>query len=204
MHPQSLLTSAQCEGPNIPQKTLNREVKTVGGEMLWGFILLHPLDLYMRQVGVCTLKCVHTRFTRSRSYWQLLQSLKGGEWKCPNTLSSSKKAQSQDGQCPGFVSIFLFKRTCVPHGQVTAVPVVLLFLVPVVTKSWPCGGQDPGEPQQRNQMLFTAPAKLLRLRHPNYLESKTQLWKPCLSCNILPIAPMCTGLALQTTSLLRS
>lgn len=203
-HPQSLLTPAQCEGPNIPQKDLNRQVNTVGGEMHWGFILLHPVDFCMHWVGACTLKFVHTQFTHSRPYWQLLQSLKGREWEYPNASSSAKKAESQAGQPPWFGIIFLVKRSCVPHGQVAAVPIALFFPVPVMTNSWPCRGQDPGEPQQRHQKLFMAPAKSLHLRHPNYFKFKTQLWKASLSCNILPIAPVCTGLAFQTTALLRS
>ena len=181
-----------------------RQVKTVGGEMHWRFILLHPINFCMRGVGLCTLKCVHTWFTHSRSYWQLLQSLKGAEWKCPNTSSSTKKAESQAGEPPGFVTIFPFKQSCVAGGQVAAVPIALFFLAPLMTSSWPCRGRDPGELQQRHQMLFKGPAKLLHLRHPNYFKSKTQLWKACLSCNILPIAPVCTDLAFQTTALLRS
>lgn len=133
-----------------------------------------------------------------------LQSLKGGEWKCPNTSSSTKKAESQAGQHLGFMSIFLFKQSRITGGHVAAVPIVLFFLAPAVANSWPCRGQDPHELQQRHQMIFKAPAKLLHLRHPNYFKFKTQLWKACLSCNILLIAPMCTGLAFQTTALLWS
>lgn len=113
----------------------DRKPSTVGGEMHWGFILLHPVDFCMGGVVVCTLKCVHTWFTHSRSYWQLLQSLKGGEWKCLSTSSSTKKAESQTGKPLGFVSIFPFKRSCVAGGQVAAVPVALFLLVSVLTSS---------------------------------------------------------------------
>lgn len=134
-------------GSKYPTENPNRQVKTVGGEMHWGFILLHPIDFRMRRVGVCTLKCVHTQFTHSRSYWQLLQSLKGGEWKCPNTSSSTEKAESQAGQPLGFVCIFPFKQSGVPHGQVAAVPICALL---------PCTSRDKLLALRRSGPWWTA------------------------------------------------
>lgn len=141
---------------------------------------------------VCFKICAYTIYS-FKVILTALQSLKGGEWKCPNTSFSTNIAESQAGQPLGFMSIFPFKQSRITGGQVAAVPIALFFLAPAVTSSWPCRGRDPGELQQRHQMLFKAPAKLLHLRHPNYFKFKTQLRKACLFCNILLIAPMCTG-----------
>lgn len=105
---------AQWESLHTPQKTLHRQVKPVGGETHWGFILLRRINPCMHRVGVCASKWVHICLAHWRSYWQLLRSLKA-EWKF---LPHHPPLESWKGKPPGFASAFLFKQSCIAGEQV--------------------------------------------------------------------------------------
>lgn len=202
MHPHQC-TPGACSllhNPNIPQKS-HWQVKVVGEEMHQGFTRLHPISSCVSSVGVHALRMRAHNFLLQAHTDSSCKAWREDNARVPMYHPTPRKHQAE--QHLGFGSVFPFRWGCAPPWQVAAVCSVLPFVAPAMTNCWPCGGRDPGEPQQRHQMLFMAPAKLLHLRHPNYFKFKTQLWKARLSCSILPIAPMRTGLAFQTTALLR-